>query len=220
MDPAASLATTQQTTLYRYGEQTLWSTQLYTTGPIRNTAFRVFAAKVGDQAQGFVRPISIGESNVREAGRTPNGVAYDVYGIAAHIMIGSADGDASGMDFDGSTVDVANQANIVNIMYSAALTWDFTQTQIDVAPLSVIGAGGGVYGPAAVTGAGGVIRTGALNNGGGTLWLYRKHPVSLPGSTTFAMLIRMGNRAEDITQNSVGIKIILCGMYKNVIEVG
>ena len=32
------------------------------------------------------------------------------------------------------------------MLYNGVLTWDFTQTQVDIAPISLCGSGGGVFG--------------------------------------------------------------------------
>ena len=50
--------------------------------------------------------------------------------------------------------------------------------------------------------------------------MYRKHPVALPGSTTFAILLRYGSRAAVVGANSQVVRVVLFGYYKNVIEIG
>lgn len=218
---ASQLPIEQQRNVFRYGEQALWSTQYLDVGAIRNSESRLFSTPIGGNGQGFTRPTSIAESNMLEGGRTPNGAAYDVYGIGCHLMAASASGDAAGMDFDGSTVSAAMITNLTTIMYGGMLAWNFTQTTIDIAPLSVIGSGGGMYGPVAIaTNVGNAVRTGYLNNGAATIWMYRRHPVALPGATTFAITLRFGNRVEDIGTAGVGVKVVLLGFFKNLIEVG
>jgi hypothetical protein len=58
-----------------------------------------------------------------------------------------------------------------------------------------------------------------MNNGPGTFWMYRKHPVGLPGSTTFSLLLRFGSRAEAIDTSMVAVRTILFGFYRNLIEI-
>jgi hypothetical protein len=51
--------------------------------------------------------------------------------------------------------------------------------------------------------------------------MYRKHPVALPGTTTFAIVLRYGSRAAAIGANgSCAVRVTLLGYYKNVIEIG
>jgi hypothetical protein len=49
--------------------------------------------------------------------------------------------------------------------------------------------------------------------------MYRKHPVALPGNSTFAILLRFGSRAANLV-NIMAVRITLMGYYKNVIEIG
>jgi len=58
-----------------------------------------------------------------------------------------------------------------------------------------------------------------MNNGNGQIWMYRKHPVALPGNSTFAIVLRFGSRAAALT-NQMAVRITLLGYYKNVIEIG
>ena len=68
--------------------------------------------------------------------------------------------------------------------------------------------------------AGAAQQLGSMQNGNGSVWLYRKHPVALPGNSTFSMLIRFGSRAPAIGgTGSVAVRVVLLGYYKNVIEV-
>ena len=217
----------QPTSLFRYGEQALWSTQFHNDGDeIANGSFRVFNVPLGQVGQGAVRVMSIAETNLKEGGRIPNGVAYDVFGIAAQYMAQDAAADAGNQDVainsDGD--EIGSLDVLVNLQNSGALSWDFTQTQVDIAPLHLVGAGGGAFGALAVNNPAGtaLANFGNANNGAGSIWLYRKHPVALPGSSTFSILIRYGLRAEAIAGgvSTVGIRIVLFGYYKNIIEIG
>jgi hypothetical protein len=83
--------------------------------------------------------------------------------------------------------------------------------------MTLAGAGGGLYGSLAQNAAG--TATGQMNNGNGSIWLYRRHPVALPGASTFAIVLRVGSRAAALT-NPTSVRITLLGYYKNIIEVG
>jgi hypothetical protein len=50
--------------------------------------------------------------------------------------------------------------------------------------------------------------------------LYRKHPVALPGNSTFSILLRYGSRASAVGASDFFVKVVLMGYYKNVIEIG
>lgn len=215
-----SVAMDQQTSLFRYGEQSIWSTYFWpANAAVAQSVNRTFQTQIGGTGQGFTRGLTIGETNIKQGGRVPNGIAYDVFGISAHIMAASAATDVAGTDWDATINTDALIQNATNLMYNGVLTWDFTQTRIDVAPLSLCGSGGGVFGSIGIV-SNNEQRAGHLGNGPGSIWLYRKHPVSLPGETTFAMLIQFGNRAAAIATAGMGVKISLFGFYKNVIEIG
>ena len=80
------------------------------------------------------------------------------------------------------------------------------------------GAGGGAFGAVSQNAA--AANSGHMNNGNGNIWMYQKHPVALPGQTTFAIQLRVGNRAQNVANNSVSLRVVLLGYYKNVIEIG
>jgi hypothetical protein len=106
-----------------------------------------------------------------------------------------------------------------NIVNNGVLSWDFTQTVVDICPIMLSGAGGGVYGAIGANAA--TAGSGAMNNGNGGIWMYRKHPVALPGNTTFAILVQFGSRAAAIPAGfGVAIRVVLLGYYKSVIEIG
>jgi hypothetical protein len=73
------------TNLFRFGEQSIWSTALLPT-VIANTQTRIFSTANGQVGQGFALALSIAETNLKEGGKTPAGVAYDVFGVASEIV--------------------------------------------------------------------------------------------------------------------------------------
>ena len=212
----------QPKNLFRYGEQTLWSTQLLSSSAaaplaVANATFRLFTTPLGQNGQGFANALTISETNLKEGGRIPAGISYDAFGIAAIVGMSTGQLDAGTLN---QTMD--NQAQIqqlLNIVQNGVLSWDFTQTQVDIAPIGLIGAGGGAYGAVGQNAA--AANSGHMNNGAGSVWLYRKHPVALPGTTTFSILMRFGSRAAVLLgTNSMFVKVVLLGYYKNVIEIG
>ena len=219
----------QPKNLFRYGEQTLWSTQLHPAGStLANGSFRLFTTPLGQVGQGFSNSLSIGETSLKEGGRIPAGIAFDIYGIACQV--GRAEGaESSGTNaLLGDRISTDVQVGILgSIQQNGILSWDFTQTQVEIAPIEMIGAGGGTYGSVAMdnAAAGAASTSGNLQNGAGSVFLYRKHPVALPGNSTFSILLRYGSRAGaipnagDNTQDYF-VKVILMGYYKNVIEIG
>ena len=213
----------QPKNLFRYGEQTLWSTQLHATGSaIANGSFRLFTTPLGQVGQGFSSSLSIGETNLKEGGRIPSGIAYDVFGISCQVGVSETAETAGASAILGLPMNTAGQiGTLTNIQSNGVLSWDFTQTQVDIAPIQMIGAGGGAFGSVSTTSFASST-VGAMNNGAGSIFLYRQHPVSLPGNSTFSILLRYGSRMGAIkaTSTSAFVKVSLFGYYKNVIEIG
>ena len=206
------------TNLFRFGEQSIWSTALLPLA-IANTQTRIFSTANGQVGQGFANALSIGETNLKEGGKTPAGVAYDVFGVAAEIVGNSTAAETGG------TVATLNQAantaalvaDALTIQHNAVLSWDFTQTVIDICPVTLAGAGGGLYGALSTTQNNTAV--GHMSNGNGNVWMYRKHPVALPGNSAFGVLIRVGSRSGNLSIQT-SLRVTLLGFYKNIIEIG
>ena len=216
---------TQPKNLFRYGEITIWSTQLLVASEvIANSSFRLFSVPLSSSGQGFQNSLTIGETSQKEAGRVPSGLAFDIYGVSALVGKGTGDNDAaSGFALNLPINTDALVQELLNIQQNAVLSWDFTQSIVDIAPLHLIGAGGGVFGSVATstgTGTAGDLASGHMNNGAANIFLYRRHPVSLPGGTTFSILLRFGSRAANVGAKASFVKVALFGFYKNVIEIG
>jgi hypothetical protein len=223
--PIPGVPSQQPTNLFRFGEITLYSTHAFpATTALANSSNRIFTTPLGAQGQGFVTGLTKTETNLKEGGRIPSGQAYDVYGVATQILAANtANGQLT--QYNASFDNSATIATLSNIVNNGVLSWDFTQTVVDICPIMLAGAGGGVFGAVAQNAAG--ANSGAMNNGNGGIWMYKKHPVALPGNTTFAVLIQFGSRAAavagDIAQGaplSVAIRVVLLGFYKSVIEIG
>jgi len=220
--PVPGVPSQQPTNLFRYGETALYSTFAFAQNTaLANSQNRVFATPLGQNGQGFTQALTRTETNLKEGGRIPSGQAYDVYGVAGQIIGGDAVVGVAGP----GTLDepfndnVATVQSLQNIINTAVLQWDFTQTVVDICPIMLAGAGGGNYGAIAQNAAG--ANSGAMNNGNGGIWMYRRNPVALPGNTTFAVLITFGSRAAPIPAGfSVSVRVVLLGYYKSVIEIG
>ena len=200
------------TNLFRFGEQSIWSTALLPL-VIANTQTRIFSTANGQVGQGFALALSIAETNLKEGGKTPAGVAYDVFGVAAEIV--STIAGTENLAQPANTAALVQDA--LNIQHNGVLSWDFTQTVIDICPVTLAGAGGGLFGALSTTANN--TSVGHMSNGNGNIWMYRKHPVALPGNSAFGVLIRLGSRAPALSQVA-SLRVTLLGFYKNIIEIG
>jgi hypothetical protein len=219
----------QPSNLFRFGEITLYSSFAFGAGAIANTSNRLFATPLGQQGQGWGAALTVAETNLKEAGRIPSGQAYDVFGVAGQVMGWDAGANTTDLPFcdmpaGGAGVAPAaglgNVGDLQNVLNNGVLVWDFTQTQVFICPLMLAGAGGGAFGAIAQNAA--AANSGSMGNGNGGIWMYRRHPVALPGNSTFAVLIQFGGRCDAIVgaNNGVAIRVVLLGYYKSVIELG
>jgi len=201
----------------RVGEQAIWSTQrVAAAAALANQTFRLFTTPLGQQGQGFAQAMSIAETNIKEGGRIPSGLAFDCLGIACIIQ--AADNTDQALNHN---VDVL--ASVQNVYRHGVLSWDFLQTVIDIAPVSLVGAGGGVQATITQANAGAAAAADvyAVQSGMGGLWVYRKFPVALPANSTFNMLLRFGSNCPAVPAGGgLDIKIALIGAFKTAIEVG
>lgn len=218
--PIPGVPSQQPTNLFRFGEITLYSTHAFPAATaLANTTNRVFTSALGSSGQGFTGGLTRTETNLKESGRIPSGQAYDVYGVSGQILGAEPTAGLAGFMDEPFNDSVATVQTLVNIVNNGILQWDFTQTAVDICPLMLAGAGGGVFGAISQNAAG--ANSGAMNNGNGGIWMYRKHPVALPGNTTFAVQIIFGSRAAPIPALfGVAIRVVLLGYYKSVIEIG
>lgn len=217
----------QPQNVFRYGEQTIWSTQLHSAGSaIADSESRLFSTPIGQQGQGFLNALTIAETNMKQGSQIPAGQAYDVFAIACQIGIATSNEAAGTPAVLGAPISSEAQVDqLTNIIANGVLQWDFTQTQVDIAPIEVIGAGGGVFGSVSTDNAAQAVDTAAtlgnMNNGAGGCFMYQAHSVALPATSTFAILLRYGSRASAIAQAAdVFVKAILFGHYKSLIVVG
>ena len=217
----------QPSNLFRFGEITLYSTFAFGAATaLANTSNRLFATPLGQNGQGWPAGVamSVNETNLKEGGRIPSGQAYDVFGVAAQVL--AFDTNNNTLDQAWNVSGAAGGAvqglvnDLQNIVSNSVLVWDFTQTVVFICPLMLAGAGGGLFGAVSQNAAG--ADNGAMNNGNGGIWMYRRHPVALPGNSTFAVLIDFGGRAAALGAAPAGaaIRVVLLGYYKSVIEIG
>jgi hypothetical protein len=202
----------------RIGESTMWSTQRYAAGTaLANTSSKVFQVGQGMIGQGFGTQLSLPETNLQTPGQLPAGQAFDIYGIACQPYT-----------LTGTTPDTIYPivgADMRNFEANLVLRWAFLQTNIDIAPAALVGAGGGIFGDTADTGAADGVGGSRimLNNGNGQLWVYQEHPVALPAMTQFSIELRWGINAITVdggeNNYALCIRVSLLGKFKSAIPV-
>jgi len=165
---APSVPFEQPKSLFRFGETSIWSSFAFAGAAAMPNQNRLFSTPQGQQGQGYGAALSLAETNLREGGRVPSGVAYDVFGVACQVMHGNQ-AAVAGATFGGAADIPAEINDIQNVLNNVVLSWDFTQTVVEIAPVALIGQGGGVFGAIAQNAAG--ANSGAMNNGNGQVWI-------------------------------------------------
>ncbi len=187
------------TNVKRYYEADLWSSYYFlNAAALAGLTRDLFSVKQGGSGQGFPNPLSIAETNMAEAGRIASGLAYTVRQVAIEPL------------YDDSYPVVG--ADLRNLLNNAVPIWKFLNTTVEIATVSLIGQGGGIFGSTADTGAveggSGGSRI-ALNNGAGSTWVYHELPVLLPANTTFSLQIAFGDSAIAVDGGSNNSNFII-----------
>lgn len=161
--------------LYEYG---LYSSAQFAALANMNgqPATRLFSYGLGTAGPGFAVGSSISETNVQVGAIAPGNETYEVTAISMEI-------------FGASNVGVL-MGDLRAIMRLGVVVWEFGSTTfLQVAPISMIGAGGGIFGFSADAGT--PVTVG--NNGNGGLWMYQNVVVSIPATQAFALQCQWGS---------------------------
>lgn len=197
----------------------LWSAYQYAAAfALAGRADGVFTVQQGGTGQGYAAPLSIAETNMPESGRLPTGMSHTVMGIALYPYYTGGTTPTTEWAVDG--------ADLRNVDNHLALQWRFLQVFIDICMATMIGAGGGVYGSTADTGAvegnGGGSRI-ALNHGVGNVWQC-PFPVLLPAATTFAIVYKWGDLAVAVDGGvnlcALNVRTSLIGLLQTASPIG
>lgn len=200
--------------LKRYYEGAFWSSFFFAdTTALADVKADYFVTPEGQQGQGFGASLSKAETNMQESGRIPTGLALTCRSIACEPF------------YQNNNPMV--HADLKNLQSHSVLTWKMLNTEIDIAPISLIGQGGGIFGSTADTGA---VEGGAggsrviINNGSGQVWTYELLHVLLPSSTTFRVTQKFGSNAAavdgGINNADLIVRLSLLGMVTTAVPVG
>lgn len=205
----------QPNTLFRYGEQAIWSSNRWVAATVlANQQMRYFTTPLGQQGSGFAGALTLAETNLKVGGFVSAQQSYDVYGISAYVMFGVNGQVPFATPADTQLLIGA----LINIQNNSIIRWDFNQAQVDVAPFYLIGAGGGAYGAVASTQ--NAVDRGHMNNGVGQIWVYRQWPVTLSANAVFSILHVFGGLAAAAPAGfDTVVKISLMGFYRSAIDV-
>lgn len=164
--------------LYEYG---LYSSARFGAAANMNgqPTTRLFAYGLGTQGPGYVVNSSISETNVQVGAIAPGNETYEVTAISMEVF-----GDANVAVLLG---------DLRAIMRLGVVVWEFGNTTfLQVAPVPMIGAGGGIFGFSADAGT--PVTVG--NNGNGGLWMYQQVVVAIPATQSFALQVQWGSSGQ------------------------
>jgi hypothetical protein len=173
------------TGVQRMAEQTYYSTYHFNAGETLGANNLLFAVPVNQQGQGFSQ-MSLSETNLVVGSQNTGDVTFDVTSIACEVL--GAKSAASGTTIPGLLV-----SDLRTIQRCGILSWAFggqvNTSRIGIAPLSMVGAGGGIYGATGDTGT----PTTFVNNGNGSIWFYQRVVIVLPAFQTYNLVADFGN---------------------------
>ena len=122
---------------------------------------------------------SVSETNVDVGGLMPGGQTFNVSAIALEIY-----GDAGTAPLIG---------DVRTVMRLGVAQWKFGQTTIiPIAPVSMIGAGGGIFGFSADTGT----PVTQANNGNGGIWAYQLVVIAIPAMQSWKIELLFGTAGQ------------------------
>ena len=141
---------------------------------------RLFQLSQNQTGQGYLSPLSISETNMVVGAIAPGDDSYQVSAISCEMY--------------GSTNVAPLPGDIRLLQRVGVLYWTFGNTlQLPISPLSMIGAGSGIFGATADTG---TPVTFANNGNGSTLWTYQRVIVAIPATQSFGMQVQIGSAGQ------------------------
>lgn len=174
-------------------------------GTISGTQMQFFNYALGTAGPGFAAVSSVSETNVDVGGMMPGGQTFNVTAVAVEIY-----GDA------GTAPLIGDVRSVMRLGY---LVWRFGQTtNVPIAPIPMVGAGGGIFGFTADSGT----PVTQANNGNGGLWLYQQVVVAIPSTQAFRLecLFGTGGQAAAITVTAATqLRAHLFNMAQNAVPV-
>lgn len=206
------------TGVQRMAEQTYYSTLHLDAAASLGSNNLLFAAAVGGQGQGFVQ-LSLSETNLTVGSQNTGDVTFDVTSMACEVL--GAKSSTSGTTIPGLLV-----SDLRTIQRCGILSWGFggqvNTSRIGIAPLSMVGAGGGIYGATADTGTPQTF----VNNGNGSIWFYQRVVIVLPAFQTYNIILDFGtggsvtgNATAQAVVNAVDIRVSLFNQVRQAIPI-
>ena len=195
------------TSVQRIAEQGLWSTTRFPAGTaVTGTTPRFFSVALGNQGQGFAVQMSFSETNQLVQGQAPGDETYEISALSAEVYGSVAAGVILG----------ALPGDLRLFQRIGMFRWEFGTVLIDIAALSMVGSGGGIFGATADT----ATPTTFVNNGNGQLWMYSAVVIAIPSTQRFAMQLSCGTAGQAVAlapTNETHIRLTLFNMARSAV---
>jgi hypothetical protein len=170
------------TGIQRFYEYDLYSSVRFAAATNMNgqAASRFFSYNLGGPGPGYAGVASsISETNMQVAAMAPGNDTYEVTSLALEVY-----GDAAVAPLIG---------DLRTFMRLGILRWNFGgETTLNIAPVSMVGAAGGIFGFSADTGT----PVTAANNGNGGFWVYSNVIVAIPATQAFGLVCEWGSAGQ------------------------
>ena len=199
----------------RLAEQSLYSTYKFLAGvDIKNSSdYRFFQTARSQQGQGFTATgLSISETNTTTNGMLSGSETFEASAIACEVMGGVTSGVVQGV----------LPSDLRLFQRIGVFQWDFTAgsaTQVMIAPLSFVGAGGGIFGATADTGT----PVTFVNNGNGQIWTYQRLVVGVSATQPFSIVLYTGNAGQTAALNPTAdtiVRLTLFNLNRSLLPTG
>lgn len=197
------------TSVQRIAEQGLWSTTHFNAGvAVTGTTPRFFSVALGNVGQGFGVQMSFSETNQLVSGQAPGDETYEISAISAEVYGGVTAGVIQG----------ALAGDLRLFQRIGCFRWEFGSVLIDIAALSMVGSGGGIFGATADAGTPQTF----VNNGNGQLWMYSAVVIAIPSTQRFAMQLACGTGGQAVAlapTAQTDIRLTLFNMSRSAVPV-
>jgi hypothetical protein len=194
------------TGIQRIAEQATYSTLRFAAGVnvSGSTDNRFFSSGL-NQPGTFTSPQSISETNLSTNGMLSGAETFEVSALACEVF--------------GATNVAVLRNDLLLAQRIGILRWNFQDTIIMIAPLSMVGAGGGIFGFTADTGT----PVTQVNNGNGGYWVYQRLVVSVSATQPFAVVLSFGTAGQSSSlsfTNETQFRLSLFNMNRIAIATG
>lgn len=195
------MALPQLSNVMRTGSGVLYHTIALTVagGSLSNSIQNFFGTPKGQAFPGSAVAATLAETNLLTGGQIPGGNAFTVHGLAMQYFYTASKASLTAADLH-------------NLVDSSVLSWNLSQTSIEIAPTSMIPSGAPISGVAGTVGA--VVSELAATSG-----IFRIKPMVLAPNAVFGISMQFGSSATTPSA-TIHARCVLVGEYMSSVAAG